>query len=464
MPLEHPVLDDRNFEQILEEAKRRIPVHTPEWTNFDVESDPGITLVQIFSFLTDSLLYRANRVPELNRLKFLELLDVPLQPAAAARGLTAIRNDRGPLQALPLSAGVVLSAGNVNFLTQDGLTVLPIEAQVYYKRAIPETDERLPEFQTRFAAVQAAEEANQLETLGDALTPLQVSTLQFYETVTLAAPTPGSANPVVDLGADTIDGLYLALLAPPNVDRAVVRSVLADQVLSIGVVPALTDEVAPLKPQRTTNPREAVPTLICEVPDPTSPVTAPRYRRLRPLAQPDIFNDLGIIQVVLPAAAALESWSFAEPIDEGVGSLPPRLEDERVSGRLVTWLRLRLPVAGEVTTSPTNGVSSSTATAETNSTDATGTPQARITWVGINAARVLQAIPVVNELLGRGNGEPDQELQVATTPVLPDSVRLEVEVAENSWVSWRLTNDLLAAAADDEVFTLDPESGQVRFG
>jgi hypothetical protein len=83
MPLELPVLDDRNYEQLLEDAKRRIPAHTPEWTNFDVESDPGITLVQLFAFLTDNLLYRANRIPERNRLKFLQLLGIPLQPAAA---------------------------------------------------------------------------------------------------------------------------------------------------------------------------------------------------------------------------------------------------------------------------------------------------------------------------------------------------------------------------------------------
>jgi len=446
MPLEVPVLDDRNFEEILEEAKRRIPVHTPEWTNFDVESDPGITLIQIFSFLTDSLIYRANRVPELNRLKFLELLDVPLQPAAAARGIITIRNDRGPLQALPLAAGVVVAAGNVNFLTRDGVTVLPVEAQVYYKRAIDTNDERIPEFQRRFAAIQAAEEAALLEEVGESVTPIPVSELKFYETTPLAAPTSGQPNPMVDMATETLDGLYLALLAPANVPPAQVRTVLANRILSIGVVPALVDEIPPLRAQRTTRQRDAVPTFVCEVPDPTSPPTAPRYRRLRPLEHPDVFNDLGIIQVKLPEADGLESWDFGEPFQDGIGALPPRLEDEQVNRRLVTWLRLRLPVDDEATLS------------------AESASRVRLTWVGINAVRILQAIPVVNELLGSGNGEPDQEFQVATTPVLPASVRLEVEVGDNEWQSWRLTDDLLAAAERDEVFTLDPEAGQIRFG
>jgi hypothetical protein len=60
MPVKIPVLDDRDFSQILNEALARIPVHNPEWTNFN-KSDPGVTLVEVFSFLTESLLYRANQ-------------------------------------------------------------------------------------------------------------------------------------------------------------------------------------------------------------------------------------------------------------------------------------------------------------------------------------------------------------------------------------------------------------------
>ena len=105
MSLELPVLDDRTYEELLDEAKQRIPVYTPEWTNYNVESDPGITLVQLFAFLTDNLLYRANRIPERNRLKFLQLLGIPLQPAAAADGLVVINNDRGPVEALTLAMG-----------------------------------------------------------------------------------------------------------------------------------------------------------------------------------------------------------------------------------------------------------------------------------------------------------------------------------------------------------------------
>src|ERR671937_2111408 len=107
MPLTVPQLDDRTYQQLLDEALRRVPVHTPEWTSFN-EADPGVTLIELFAFLTENLLYRANLIPERNRRKFLSLLGVPLQPATAASGLVTLTNARGPLQPLTLDADLEL--------------------------------------------------------------------------------------------------------------------------------------------------------------------------------------------------------------------------------------------------------------------------------------------------------------------------------------------------------------------
>ena len=86
MPLQLPILDDRRYQDLLNEALARIPVHNPEWTNFN-KSDPGVTLLELFAFLTENLLYRSNQIPERNRRKFLQLLGLPLQPASSAQGL-----------------------------------------------------------------------------------------------------------------------------------------------------------------------------------------------------------------------------------------------------------------------------------------------------------------------------------------------------------------------------------------
>src|ERR1051326_2664118 len=121
--LQLPNIDNRGFEQVLAEAKRRIPITTPEWTNVDGESDPGITFVELFAFIADNVTYRANRVPELNRLKFLQLMGLRLQPANAAQGIVVVKNERGPVEARPLDQGLVMSAGRVDFLTRDAVTV-----------------------------------------------------------------------------------------------------------------------------------------------------------------------------------------------------------------------------------------------------------------------------------------------------------------------------------------------------
>jgi hypothetical protein len=85
MPLPAPNLDDLRFQRdLVDEARRRIIRYCPEWTEYNL-SDPGITLIELFSWMTEMMVYRLNRVPEKNYVKFLELLGTKLQPASSAR-------------------------------------------------------------------------------------------------------------------------------------------------------------------------------------------------------------------------------------------------------------------------------------------------------------------------------------------------------------------------------------------
>lgn len=84
MPLPTPRLDDRSFHDLVEEARARIPLYTPEWTDHNL-SDPGITLIELFAFMTDIVLYRLNRVPDKHFIKFMELIGVRLAEAEPAR-------------------------------------------------------------------------------------------------------------------------------------------------------------------------------------------------------------------------------------------------------------------------------------------------------------------------------------------------------------------------------------------
>ncbi|MCO6434760.1 baseplate J/gp47 family protein, partial [Nitrosomonas nitrosa] len=440
MPLQLPILDDRNFEQLLEEAKRRIPTFTPEWNNFGNESDPGITLVQLFAFLTDTLLYRANRVPELNRLKFLQLLRVPLQPAATANGLISIAFDRGALSVLPLNRGVVVSAGNVDFLTSDGVNILPVEAQLFYKQPITETDPRYQSFVEKYEAIRKAEELAANENADT--TPVQLS---FYETASMTLPTSGNPNPVLDLSRTQDSALYIALLAPQNVDPARVRPIIANQTLSIGMAPDQSGEIKALKPLQLKSPVLQSLRIVYEMPaNPSENADEARYLQLTPVVTTDVSENIGIVQIKLPDLANLQTWTFTDPLAEGVGDFPPRLEDDQLRARLITWIRIRVAKLDTTTSS---------------------TVTLRLIWAGINAVRVYQAVPVVNELVGIGTGEPDQSFGLANTPVLPQTINIAAQDIDTGSLSlWRLTDDLLSAGRDDQVFVLDAEAGEIRFG
>src|SRR3990172_8107244 len=84
MALPVPNLDDRRFQDLVDEAKRLVQQRCPEWTDHNV-SDPGVTLIELFAWMTDQVVYRLNRVPDRNYVKFLELIGVSLYPPTAAR-------------------------------------------------------------------------------------------------------------------------------------------------------------------------------------------------------------------------------------------------------------------------------------------------------------------------------------------------------------------------------------------
>ncbi len=84
MTLPVPHLDDRRFQDLVDDAKRLVAARCPEWSDHNV-SDPGVTLIETFAFMTDELLYRLNRVPDKLYIAFLDLIGTTLFPPTAAR-------------------------------------------------------------------------------------------------------------------------------------------------------------------------------------------------------------------------------------------------------------------------------------------------------------------------------------------------------------------------------------------
>ena len=443
MPIAPPVIDDRRFAQLVDETLARARVHTPEWTNFN-QSDPGVTLVQLFSFLTENILYRANLTPERQRLKFLQLLRVPLGAAAAAQGLVAIRNEGGPATTQTLQAALEVRAGEVPFLTQFGLDVLPIESRVFFRRPLAASAQLLDYYRLLYASFQTQFPDD----------------VQLYETVALDRNVIDS----VDINQDTVDrSLWIALLARPREAPADIRKELGGRTLTLGIVPALDAVSAQLVPGGVAQAGKLLRFELPRVPADGrverdgSDRPNPQYREIEPRTEVDLLTRPGVVQLALPAADQLTIWTDVDPLESGVGSMPPAIEDAELAARVVTWLRVR----------------------------ADGAARARIRWAGINAVPVRQIERIGGEPLADGDGRPDQTRRLARAPVLAGTVTVLTRVGADQPLLWTEIDDLAAAPPEvpvtdprvapgaapegpatesTDVFELDPEAGVLRFG
>ena len=114
-----PNLDDRRFQDIVDEARRLIPRYCPEWTDHNL-SDPGITLIELFAWMMDMLLYRLNRVPDKNFITFLDLIGVKLLPPSAAKADITFRLSAPQPEMVTIPAGTEVAT--VRTETQEAIT------------------------------------------------------------------------------------------------------------------------------------------------------------------------------------------------------------------------------------------------------------------------------------------------------------------------------------------------------
>jgi predicted phage baseplate assembly protein len=432
MPLPPPPVALLSYRQLVREALERVPSHTPEWTNLN-DADPGVTIVQLFAFLTETLSYRADLVPVRSRSKFLQLLDVPLRPAQPARGLVAFTNQRGPLAATALPRETEVTAGRVPFRTVNALTVLPIEGRLYRK--------------ARLDPARTNEVKRLYERLYGDLASTGVS-LDFYETRPFDPPVTGVTLPHVDLRTDTTDGaLWIALLARPNEPVAAARAVLANAILTLAVLPAVEQHTKDIPPRRAETVAESA-NLSFHVPRRAGANVSYDALDARPSAA--LALNPGVVELRLPGADRLAWTEDMDPLEPGVGDLPPSLAESEDGQRLITWIRVRAPEGA-----------------------------ARLSGIWVNGAEVTQRAWVPGESLPAATGEPGQRAVLANTPVLPETAVVTV----NGDV-WQRVDDLFAAGPEipqtaprlaerptsstatptSRAYTLDPESGDIRFG
>lgn len=426
MPISPPKLDDRNFEDLVNELLARIPAHTPEWV--PQPGDPGRTLIELFAWLGETILYRANLVPERQRLAFLRLLGQQMRPARAASGLVSVTlNEPDASDAIKLAAEATVS-GAVDFETRSELTVLPVNAECYYKRPLSDDEKQQSEV---------------LDVL-DGLKEFHEIDGELTGYVTTPVFDKGLAEPGgIDLIADTSDqSLWIALLASSPGMVTSVKNTLAGvaqgraEIINIGVAPAIEvpdslDDSS--RPGRIPHVWEISTDELFE--------DQPVYSQLTRIADStDELTRRGVERYVLPGDPAdfgVVEGDVRNDANAGVGDRPPRLDDPDKLARIVAWLRLR--PAREITAMP-------------------------ISWANINAVEIDQLKTLRGRVVGQSNGAADQVMQLPARSVASDGFSLQVEENGRGYQTWQRVDDLALYGRDDAVYVLDSEAGSITFG
>jgi hypothetical protein len=125
MSLPLPDLDDKTFEELLEEAKKLIPLYAPEWTDHNLH-DPGITFIEHFAWLTEMQLYSLNRITDRHLLKYLGLLGIRPSPATPSRVDVQITSDDFKTISAGTPLKTVSASSEVMFETDEEIEVLPL--------------------------------------------------------------------------------------------------------------------------------------------------------------------------------------------------------------------------------------------------------------------------------------------------------------------------------------------------
>jgi predicted phage baseplate assembly protein len=122
-----PNLDDRTWQDLVSEMTALIPAYAPQWTDLN-PSDLGMSLIELFAWLAEGIIYRLNQTPDANYIKFLNLLGITRDPAAPAHTyLTFTSGSGSTLVPAGTQAQTAAQQGQppIVFETDDDITVLP---------------------------------------------------------------------------------------------------------------------------------------------------------------------------------------------------------------------------------------------------------------------------------------------------------------------------------------------------
>jgi Baseplate J-like protein len=472
MPLVLPNLDDRRWADLVEEGRALIPVYGGQWTDHNFH-DPGITLMELLAWVAEMDIYQLNQIPDHNRRKFLELIDVVPEPPRAARTIlsVSVANSAAPLS-LPAGiefAGNDLDAVETHFRTLAPLTVVAGGVAGIQSRAA-----------TGFHDLSVAWRR------GDPVQPFG------------AAPVPGNE-------------FYLALRSPLPVDAPVCLCLSFDG--QSGWQERQRLECEAVAQQRTCSPPQDNP---CQ-PTFAAPKTSPE-----PLPLPS--SGVNLVWEFLAATASGNQWVALDPSKSQVAdetrsftldgcvtfSIPATMAQQAVGALPTPWSYLRCRLASGLYDAPPllssitfNGVIAEQAvptgssfviargTVVTNSVSGPPKPgdittlqlkldtEGNITSLQFGNGKKTDpqffissykaptptsagTLGVEAIWLGFGDGIPEEEFMLRELGVQQCSFQL-FTMEPSGWREWSLVQDFDACTWSDFAYRLDPSTGVVMF-
>ncbi len=486
MPILSPDLDDLRFDRVVEELKRRIPVYAPEWTDHN-DSDPGIALIQLFAYLAEQVGYRLNRIPEKNHIELLKLLGIRLEPAhAAATRLALLLTSPSTLVGYTLKAGARAKAKKGTpppvFETDADADVVPAEPVLLVTTKNPRLDDvlwkddgtyetpatypKVPNDDTEWLTVEWDGKTPKLKDMPTDPVPLFKRAGQPHLWIGL------DYNPVLDAG---FRGVRVTLSVQFDDDEKpdLAKDVLCETPLPSGEAPVSPDwlfyydaaeddvKLVPGRIDDTTARLTRSGTIRFTVPLTIGPIAVWKDMRGTPVVSPlEACASMGtaMTDALAPFVSAnplgsLTSVKYMTVLNAGVLALKsqeatalppvPHPLDPTLRTKAKAWLRIDLPPL------------------------AAGAVSARLRIVSFNTVAVTNATTVTNELLGRGDGRPGQQVTLANGNVLAGTLDLAMQEDSDPTtplVSWTEVESLDAAGPFDSVYELDREAGVVTFG
>jgi predicted phage baseplate assembly protein len=488
MPIVSPNLDDLTYDRIVTELTRRIPVYSPEWTDYN-DSDPGITLIQLFAYLTEMVGYRLNQVPQKSQASLMQLLGVTLNPATpASTQLALLLTDPTKVTAYTLAKGASFAASTGSpppaFETSQGARIVPVEPVVMvttHQRDIRQpwsNEERREDHNlTDFLTIVWD---GQTPTLKDMpLTPVSVAPQphQRHLWIGLSLNADASAGA---LGADVQMTFQFDAddqASPGGAAKSGARVAAAQQAKPVEWLwyyDAAEKAVlrVPGRIDDTTNQLANSGTVAFSIPSAIGPIPASEFQ---PIIKPNNLppgafyaEQVAAATTALgPAPTTAGTFGSVAAAQAAWANTYQMTATEALNNAIATLRDAAPPVANPL--DPKYYATAAWICIDlATGANASPSSKTKLRIATFNAAPAVNATTVTNEIIGVANGRPGQAYQLAHGNIQPTTLSLAVQespAGSNAPLTpWTWVASLDPSGPFDRVFELDSEAGTITFG